>query len=144
MFEQTFKNIDDVLWKEAGCTTELDYTEQTSTEIGDAVSYNAAITYRLNDSHATRDHRHNDASNSNDLKWDLSVELNGETRRKNKVSGASEDNSGGTRIYLSPGFRVSSDNFSGFISYGIPIVEDKNGKQTDVDSRIVAGFSVAF
>jgi hypothetical protein len=29
-FEQAFKNIDDVLWKEAGCTTELDYTEQTS------------------------------------------------------------------------------------------------------------------
>ena len=25
-----FKNIDDVLWKEAGCTTELDYTEQSS------------------------------------------------------------------------------------------------------------------
>jgi type I restriction enzyme M protein len=30
VFEQTFKNIDDVLWKEAGCTTELDYVEQTS------------------------------------------------------------------------------------------------------------------
>jgi len=30
MFEQAFKNVDDVLWKEAGCTTELDYTEQTS------------------------------------------------------------------------------------------------------------------
>jgi type I restriction enzyme M protein len=30
LFEQTFRNIDDVLWKEAGCTTELDYTEQTS------------------------------------------------------------------------------------------------------------------
>jgi type I restriction enzyme M protein len=29
-FEQVFKNIDDVLWKEAGCTTELDYTEQSS------------------------------------------------------------------------------------------------------------------
>ena len=29
-FEQTFKNIDDALWKEAGCGTELDYTEQTS------------------------------------------------------------------------------------------------------------------
>jgi hypothetical protein len=29
-FEQTFKNIDDVLWKESGCTTELDYTEQSS------------------------------------------------------------------------------------------------------------------
>jgi type I restriction enzyme M protein len=30
MFEQAFKNIDDSLRKEAGCTTELDYTEQTS------------------------------------------------------------------------------------------------------------------
>ncbi len=30
MFEQAFKNIDDILRKESGCTTELDYTEQTS------------------------------------------------------------------------------------------------------------------
>jgi type I restriction enzyme M protein len=30
MFEQTFKNIDNVLWKEAGCASELDYTEQSS------------------------------------------------------------------------------------------------------------------
>jgi type I restriction enzyme M protein len=30
MFEQAFRNIDDVLRKEAACTTELDYTEQTS------------------------------------------------------------------------------------------------------------------
>ena len=30
MFEQAFKNIDNVLRKEAGCTTELDYTEQSS------------------------------------------------------------------------------------------------------------------
>jgi len=30
MFEQAFRNIDDILRKESGCTTELDYTEQTS------------------------------------------------------------------------------------------------------------------
>lgn len=30
MFEQTFKNVDDLLRKEAGCASELDYTEQTS------------------------------------------------------------------------------------------------------------------
>ena len=30
MFEQAFKNIDDILRKESGCTTELDYTEQSS------------------------------------------------------------------------------------------------------------------
>ena len=30
IFEQTFKNIDDILHKEAGCGSELDYVEQTS------------------------------------------------------------------------------------------------------------------
>ncbi|RYF08776.1 MAG: SAM-dependent DNA methyltransferase, partial [Deltaproteobacteria bacterium] len=30
MFEHTFKNLDDILRKEAGCASELDYTEQTS------------------------------------------------------------------------------------------------------------------
>ena len=30
MFEQTFKNIDDILYKDAGCSSELDYVEQTS------------------------------------------------------------------------------------------------------------------
>jgi type I restriction enzyme M protein len=30
MFEQTFKNIDDILHKDAGCTSALDYTEQSS------------------------------------------------------------------------------------------------------------------
>lgn len=30
MFEKTFKNIDDILHKDAGCSSELDYVEQTS------------------------------------------------------------------------------------------------------------------
>ena len=30
MFEKVFKNIDDVLRKESGCGSELDYVEQTS------------------------------------------------------------------------------------------------------------------
>jgi type I restriction enzyme M protein len=30
LFEQTFKNIDNTLWKDAGCSSELDYIEQTS------------------------------------------------------------------------------------------------------------------
>lgn len=29
MFEAAFKNIDDTSWKDAGCTSELDYIEQT-------------------------------------------------------------------------------------------------------------------
>jgi len=30
LFEQTFKNIHDKLWKDAGCSSELDYVEQAS------------------------------------------------------------------------------------------------------------------
>jgi type I restriction enzyme M protein len=30
MFEQIFKNIDNILWKDPGCSSELDYVEQTS------------------------------------------------------------------------------------------------------------------
>ncbi len=30
MYEEVFKNIDDVFWKDAGCSSELDYIEQTS------------------------------------------------------------------------------------------------------------------
>jgi hypothetical protein len=30
MFKKTFKNIDDILWKDSGCSTELDYAEQSS------------------------------------------------------------------------------------------------------------------
>ena len=30
MFEQVFKNIDDIFHKDAGCSSELDYTEQSS------------------------------------------------------------------------------------------------------------------
>jgi type I restriction enzyme M protein len=30
MYEAAFKNIDDTLWKDAGCSSELDYIEQTS------------------------------------------------------------------------------------------------------------------
>jgi type I restriction enzyme M protein len=30
MFEQVFKNVDDIFHKDAGCSSELDYTEQSS------------------------------------------------------------------------------------------------------------------
>ena len=30
MFEQVFKKLDDILWKDDGCDTELDYAEHSS------------------------------------------------------------------------------------------------------------------
>ncbi len=44
MFEQAFKNVDDVLRKESGCTTELAYTEQTPRVAnGDATAWCPAL-----------------------------------------------------------------------------------------------------
>ncbi len=103
-----------------------------STEIGDALSYNLALSYLLN------------SDERDGLKWDLLLEFNGETRRKNTISGDSEINSGGTIVYLSPGIKVSYKKaLGGFLSIGLPIIEDQNGTQTDIDIRIVAGISLA-
>ncbi|MBL4743430.1 MAG: hypothetical protein JKX87_02145 [Cycloclasticus sp.] len=112
------------------------------TEVGDALSYNAAVTYRLS-SHDHASHGHHHTDKTNEVKWDISLEANGETRRKNKIFGGKEENSGGTTVYLSPGIKVSAGNFGGFISVGVPIIENTKGIQTDVDNRIVAGFSFA-
>lgn len=116
-----------------------------STKLGDAWSYGVAASYRLNGTnHAHHDHTHHHGDERGALAWELLVELNGETRRKNKIAGEPEAHSGGTTVYLSPGIKASSKNgVGGFFSIGIPAVEDQNGKQTEKDSRIVAGISLA-
>jgi hypothetical protein len=116
-----------------------------STEIGDVFSFNAAMSYRLSEGrHPDNGHEHHHQSELKGLKWDLIMELNGETRGKNKIFGISETNSGGTTVYLSPGVKVSAGNgIGGFISLGIPVLQNLNGTQTDVDNRIVAGISFA-
>lgn len=122
------------------------YNETTEgsqhTEIGSALSYNAAVTYRLN-SHDHSSHGHQHTDKPNEVKWDISFEANGETRRENKIAGLTEDNSGGTTVYLSPGIKVSAGGFGGFLSVGVPVIENTKGVQTDVDTRIVAGLSYA-
>jgi hypothetical protein len=115
-----------------------------STEIGDMLSYNLAMTYRLNgEDHSNHNHVH-DTDPDGAIKWDAVLELNGETRRKNKISGQSEQHSGGTTVFVSPGLRATMGQFGGFISVGLPIIENMNGKQTDIDARVIAGLSLSY
>lgn len=107
-----------------------------STELGDVLSYNTALTYRIN-----ADDR---ASYDTGVKWDLMLELNGERRSKDKISGNADKHSGGNTIFLAPGIRISAGKFGGFLSYGVPIVENLNGKQADVDQRVTAGLTFVF
>lgn len=117
-------------------------------EIGNALSYNAALTYRLaapHKHHTQHHHDHHSTMHGNAIRWDLVLELNGETRSKDKVAGVADTHSGGTKIYFAPGIRLSlTDNWSGYLSYAVPVVENHKGEQTDVDQRIVAGISVGF
>ena len=115
-----------------------------STEIGTTLSYNAAVAYRLNsESNHHEDHHNTDHAHS-DTRLDLILELNGDKRNKDKISGVSEEHSGGNTILISPGIKVSSSDFGGFMSFGIPVVKNQNGTQSDIGKRIVAGVSVSF
>lgn len=108
---------------------------------GDAFFYNAAFSYRL-----TRgDHLHQASAEHNHFIWDLLLELNGETRGKNKVAGEPQPHSGGSLLYLSPGFRLSfGAGWTAFLSYGIPVSQDPNGAQAKVDDRLIGGVSFGF
>jgi hypothetical protein len=75
---------------------------------------------------------------------DLVLELNGEWHDHQRIGGVSDPNSGGNVVYLSPGFRVSMDKWSGFFSFGVPIVNDMYGVQAEPDWRILSGVTVNF
>lgn len=70
---------------------------------------------------------------------DLVLELNGEWHDKQRIAGIPDPNSGGTTVYLSPGVRVGVDRFSGFVSFGVPVINEHNGVQSKPDYRILTG-----
>ena len=70
---------------------------------------------------------------------DLVLELNGEWHDKQRIAGIPDPNSGGTTVYLSPGVRVGFDRFSGFVSVGVPIINEHNGVQSKPDFRVLTG-----
>jgi hypothetical protein len=132
------------------------------TDLGDRFLYNAAISYRLtglnrpspmklgampepmwhNGPHTHEQEHHEEAPAGPAL--DLVLELNGEWHAKETDDGIKDPNSGGNTIYVSPGVRLSMDKWSGFVSVGIPIVNDLNGFQSEPRLRVLSGMAVAF
>jgi hypothetical protein len=72
------------------------------------------------------------------------LELNGEWHAMQRTAGVADPNSGGNTIFLSPGLRLTIENWSGFVSFGIPVVTDVNGVQTKSDWRLFTGVAAAF
>ena len=133
-----------------------------NTNLGDRLLFGAAVSYRLVGAtgsakeielheycmqprnqlqehclyHANHDH--------SDMKktpytLDLVLELNGEWHDKQLIAGIPDPNSGGTTVYLSPGVRIGFDRFSGFVSVGVPVLNEHNGVQSKPDFRVLNG-----
>lgn len=100
------------------------------TDLGDTFSYNAALSY---------------SPCQGPLAWDLILELNGEYKQRQETAGIKDPNSGGNVILISPGTTITwQKRWSGFLSIGVPVEQDLNGIQTDLNYRMLAGLSAAF
>lgn len=125
-------------------------TEGTqSTDLGDRFNYGIAVSYRVFGEvpHAHEDghsHSHSHKHVSPGPAVDLVMELNGEWHAKQEAEGEKDANSGGHVLYVSPGARLSMDGWSGFVSVGVPILNDMNGIQAEPDWRLVSGVTLGF
>jgi hypothetical protein len=75
---------------------------------------------------------------------DLVLEFNCEWHDKQVTAGVTDQNSGGTVIFLSPGLRLSHDKWSSYVAVGIPVVNELYGTQPEPSWRIISGMSLAF
>jgi hypothetical protein len=150
---------------------QLTGTGTQDTDLGDRLLYNAAVSYRIlggpagpdggpgGRMHAglpepmyhggpkAHDHRHDhhdEPPAAQGPALDLVLELNGEWHDRQGIGGVADPNSGGNVVYLSPGVRLSMDKWSGFVSVGVPVVNDMNGVQAEPDWRLLAGVSAGF
>ena len=134
------------------------------TRLGDRVLYNAAVSYRLvgyappSEQHASLPasamahgpvkHRHAHPLDKIPAapQWtvDAMLELNGEWHDYQDMANVKDLNSGGHVLLLSPGLRIAYGAFSGFATFGIPIVNQMNGLQSKTEYRVFTGVAYAF
>jgi hypothetical protein len=99
------------------------------TDLGDVLNYNAALSYR---------------ALKRSFLLDLIIEVNGEWKQKEMIKSENDDDSGGNTVFLSPGVRLSINKFMAYISAGFPVIQNLNGNQNDIVSRILFGVGLGF
>jgi hypothetical protein len=136
------------------------------TNLGDRLQLNVALSYRLTGAlggpghmhaglpvpmyhggpkgHHAHSHAHEKQASPKGPALDLVLELNGEWHDGQKIAGVRDANSGGTVVFLSPGLRLSYEQWSGFVSFGVPVISELNGVQAEPDWRVLTGISVNF
>jgi hypothetical protein len=132
----------DALYTVAGDGTE-------DVNLGNSFRYDLAWGYRLSEGELKRQHTRPDGSTAligtEDVQWDLALELNG--RWKDKLDGAEghDDNSGGNLVLFSPGVRASfPERYSLFASVGVPVIDQPNGENHETQATAVVGVAWGF
>ncbi|WP_299194043.1 transporter [uncultured Erythrobacter sp.] len=110
------------------------------TNLGDHFAFGAAASWRI----GKGPHVHSDGTFERHDAFDLILEFNGEWEERERINGASNLNSGGTQLFISPGARfVSSNGWNAYATVSIPVHEDLNGIQNETDMRFKLGFLVS-
>lgn len=98
------------------------------TDLGDIFNYNISVAYR---------------ALSGPFFLDLILEANGIWRQKEEVDGEKSENSGGNIVLISPGIKAAVNKRTViYFSIGLPVVQDLNGEQNEIDYRTVLGISI--
>jgi hypothetical protein len=133
--------------------------------LGNRFLYNGALAYRMFGETASEQHAHDPrnalAHAGHDhsrmatkaptapathahIALDALFEINGEWHDKQRTVGIADPNSGGNTIFLSPGLRLTVENWSSYVMVGIPIANHYNGVQATPSWRVLAGVSAVF
>lgn len=134
-------------WGHLSLDTNLLYTFTTQgsqrTILGDTLNYNLSLSYRL----TKERHRHWGREHGVrwHVDWDIVGEFNGWWRQRQEINGRKDDHSGGNLVYFSPGVRLTvNDRLFIPLAVGIPIIQDTNGLEHEVDYRLVFGLGIGF
>lgn len=96
------------------------------TTLGDRLSYNLSLTRAFN-------------------QWSAMLELNGEWAGRQEVSGISDDDTGGSEIFLSPGLAYTSESlWSAYVSVGVPLWSDTGAGETGTRLHVLTGIGRTF
>ncbi|WP_176946031.1 transporter [Bradyrhizobium sp. Rc2d] len=137
-------------------------TGTQNTNLGNRFLYNAALSYRvfgesasephshdLRNAYAHADHDHPPmvtkapvvAAPHGHVALDALLEINGEWHDKQRIAGVIDPNSGGNTIFVSPGLRLTVDNWSSYAMVGIS--NRKQLQRRSSDARVAgSGWSV--
>ena len=116
-------------------------TDGHSTVQGNVFNYNVALSYALGGSPI----RSGLFASSNESRFTVVTEFNGERREHQRAGGVSDPNSASNVVYISPGIRYAGGrNWNVGVSIGTPIVHDMKGYQDPPNYRIIQRFVYVF